>query len=135
MADNAPLITTFAWFCARISNLFTCSKHLHDRSISLIEQVRAQKNSLTPPLFIEGSVPRQESERFVQMCVRGINFASKSNDFSIRFFGTVIWFVRKTNKYILLVRVMVLTPLSTINQLFPEYTEKSADLSLANLIT
>ena len=42
--------------------LLTCGKHLHERIISLREEVWVHKTSLTLPLFIEVSVPSQESE-------------------------------------------------------------------------
>ena len=38
------------------------SKHLHDRSISLEEEVWAHKTRLIPTLFIKVTVLRQESE-------------------------------------------------------------------------
>ena len=50
-------------------------KHLHDRIISLRREVRAHKTSLTPPLVIEVSVPRQESER-LYICVLGVSISS-----------------------------------------------------------
>jgi hypothetical protein len=48
-------------------------KNLYDRIISLIEEVWANKASLTPPLFIEVSIPSYDSERNLLVC--GIDFA------------------------------------------------------------
>jgi hypothetical protein len=49
--------------------------HLHGLIISLRGEVRAHKTSLTPPLFIEVSVPSQKSERSC-ICAKGNDFAS-----------------------------------------------------------
>lgn len=46
-----------------VCNIFTCAKHLHDRTISLRGHFWEHKTSLTPTLFIEGYEPSQESER------------------------------------------------------------------------
>jgi len=57
--------------------LFTCGEHLHDHIISRRGVFWAHKTSVTPPLFIEVSVPSQESEHVVMYLYdRGINFAS-----------------------------------------------------------
>ena len=57
--------------------LFTCGKHLPDHIISRRRVFWAHKTSVTPPYFIEVSVPSQESEHVVMyLCVTGINVAS-----------------------------------------------------------
>lgn len=58
---------------------------------SILEKYIYLKNhltSLTPPLFTEVSVPRQEIERSYIICVRGIDFAAVSMIFPLGF-GTV----------------------------------------------
>ena len=58
------LITTlFARFYERVDILLPNGKHLHDRIISVREEVWAHKTSLTSLLFIEVHVPSQESVR------------------------------------------------------------------------
>ena len=52
--------------------LFTCRRHLHDRIISLLGEVWTHETSLTPPLFIDVSIPSQESERSC-ICVLGVS--------------------------------------------------------------
>jgi hypothetical protein len=47
------------YICLRIGGLLACGKHLHDRIISLREDVWDHKISLTLPLFIEVPVPIQ----------------------------------------------------------------------------
>jgi len=53
--------------------LLICGKHLHDCINSLRGEVWAHKSSLTPPLFLEVSVPSQESGRS-SICVSGFDF-------------------------------------------------------------
>ena len=48
--------------------LFTCGKRLHDRIISLTEEVCFLKTNLTPPLFIEMPGSRQEKSGRVYVC-------------------------------------------------------------------
>ena len=48
--------------------------------------VWAHKTSLNPPLFIEMSGQNQDSERYVYLCARGIEFVS-FYDFSIGFWN------------------------------------------------
>jgi hypothetical protein len=58
------------------SNFMQCGKHLHERIISLQEEIWAHKTSLTPSLcFIEVPV----SSQIMYLCVVGINFASFYN--------------------------------------------------------
>ena len=45
-----------------VYNLLACANHLHDRIISLNGEVCVHKTRLTPPLFIEVSIPSQERE-------------------------------------------------------------------------
>ena len=52
--------------------LLTCRRHLHDRIISLLGEVWTHETSLTPPLFIDVSIPSQESERSC-ICVLGVS--------------------------------------------------------------
>ena len=56
--------------------LIICGTHLHDCIISIRGEVWAHKTSLTTPLFIEVSVPSQESDRSY-ICVMGIDFSIK----------------------------------------------------------
>ena len=46
-----------------VAILLTLGKQFHGRIISLRRDVCAHKTSLTPPFFIEVSVPAQDSER------------------------------------------------------------------------
>ena len=62
-------------------HFYYCGKFLHDRIISLTWKDWTHKTSLTPPLFLDVSVPSQESER---PCVCGIVVASFC-EFSNRF--------------------------------------------------
>ena len=57
--------------------LLTCGMHLHDSSISPRETVWARKTSLTPPLFIDVSVPSQESKQSC-ICVLCVSILSIS---------------------------------------------------------
>ena len=52
--------------------LLTCRRHLHDLIISLLGEVWTHETSLTPPLFIDVSIPSQESERSC-ICVLGVS--------------------------------------------------------------
>ena len=70
-------IYLYVRLCVRVDHLLTCGKHMHDGIISLRGDVCAQKTSLTLPLFIEVSVPSQESERScTSICVRSVDVAS-----------------------------------------------------------
>ena len=60
--------------------LLSCGKHLHNYNISLGEEVWVHKTSLTQPLSIEVSVPRQESERSC-IYVLGVSFFPLSTIF------------------------------------------------------
>jgi hypothetical protein len=53
-------MTLFARLYVRVDILLTCGKHVHDRIISLREEVWAYKTSLIQPPLIEVSVPNQE---------------------------------------------------------------------------
>jgi len=57
-------------------HLLTCGKHLHDNVISLRMEVRVNKTSLTPPSFIEISVPSTWAVIYVCKGLRGIDFVS-----------------------------------------------------------
>ena len=46
----------------RVGTKLTCGKHLRDRIIILRRELWAHKTSLTPSLFIEVSVPREQGE-------------------------------------------------------------------------
>ena len=74
------------------SNFMQCGNHLHERIISLQEEIWAYKTSLTPPLcFIEVPV----SSQIMYLCVVGINFVSFYN-YAIVFCncsGSVVHFV------------------------------------------
>jgi len=50
----------------RVGILLACAKHLDDRITLLRWEVWAHKYSLTPPLIMEVSVPRQE---IAQSCI------------------------------------------------------------------
>jgi hypothetical protein len=54
------IMTLFARLYVRVDILLTCGKHVHDRIISLREEVWAYKTSLIQPPLIEVSVPNQE---------------------------------------------------------------------------
>ena len=56
-----------------VTILLTYGMHLHDRIISPKGEVRVHRMKLTPPLFIEVSLPGQESERSC-ICVFGYRF-------------------------------------------------------------
>jgi hypothetical protein len=59
----------------KVGILLICGKHFHNHIISLRWEVFVHKTSLTLPLFIEVSLPRQENEQSC-ICVMGIDFAS-----------------------------------------------------------
>jgi hypothetical protein len=50
-------------FHVRVGILFACGKHLYDPIISLRKEILVHKISLIPPLFMEVTLPSQESER------------------------------------------------------------------------
>ena len=56
-------ITFLARLYVGVTILLTYGMHLHDRIISPKGEVRVHRMKLTPPLFIEVSLPGQESER------------------------------------------------------------------------
>ena len=64
------IIMLFNRLYVRVGILPTYENHFHDRIISLRGQVWAHKTSLTPPLFINVSVPSLKSERSC-ICVLG----------------------------------------------------------------
>ena len=66
-------ITFLARLYVGVVILLTYVMHLHDRIISLKGEVRVQRMKLTPPLFIEVYIPRQDSERSC-MCVLSYRF-------------------------------------------------------------
>jgi hypothetical protein len=47
----------------KVGILLIREKHLRDRIISLRGEILVHKTNLTPPLFTEVNVPRQESKR------------------------------------------------------------------------
>ena len=57
------VITLSVQFHVRVGILFTCGKHLYDPIISLRKEILVHIISLTLPLFIEVTLPSQESER------------------------------------------------------------------------
>ena len=56
----------------RVGILLACGKHLYDPIISLRKEILVHKTSLTPPLFIEVTLPSQENKRSY-MCVLGVS--------------------------------------------------------------
>ena len=65
-------IIIFVQLYVRVSILLTCGKRLHDRIISLREQVWAHTTSLIPHLFIEVHFPSEEGE-WSCICVFGVS--------------------------------------------------------------
>jgi hypothetical protein len=64
----------------RVGILFTWGRHLYNRIITLRRDAWARKASLSPPLFIEVSVPSQESERSC-ICVLHVSILPLSTIF------------------------------------------------------
>ena len=57
------VITPSVQFHVRVGILFACGKHLYDPIISLRKEILVHKISLIPALFMEVTLPSQESER------------------------------------------------------------------------
>ena len=57
------VLTLSVQFHVRVGILFACGRHLYDPIISLRQEILVHKISLTLPLFIEVTLPSQESER------------------------------------------------------------------------
>ena len=74
------IITLFTQLYVRVGILLTSGIHLHDHII----QVRANKSSLTPPLFIEVPVPSQEIEQSC-ICVLRVSILLLSTVFLLDF--------------------------------------------------
>ena len=74
--------------------LLTRGKYLHDRIISLRGKIWANTTSLTPPLFIEVSVPSNESKRSC-ICVLEVSILplSKILIFDFGIIPSVVFFV------------------------------------------
>jgi hypothetical protein len=73
-----------------VAILLSCGKHLHNHNISLGEEVWVHKTSLTQPLSIEVSVPRQESERSC-IYVLGVSFF-----LFLRYFNLIFELIRQS---------------------------------------
>jgi hypothetical protein len=112
------IITLFARLWCEGWHFTTCGKQLHDHIFPLRRYVWAHIINLTPPLFTERSVPRQESERSC-ICVLGVSILPlsiifpigfwKCSDSGILYFILLAWFDLIFD---------VLTPLSAIFQLY-----------------
>ena len=60
LQDNS--VFTIMLLYVRVGDLLTCGEHWHDDIISLRGENYAHQTSITPPLFIEVSVPNKESD-------------------------------------------------------------------------
>ena len=68
------MIVLFDWLYVSAGILMTFGENLHGRIISLREEISAHKARLRPPIFIEGTVISEESERSCISMLGGIDF-------------------------------------------------------------